>query len=160
MLQIGTSGRLKGREIYAHLLVWVSLACLTFVLPPFMWVATASYYLMVSGVIYRWQRRRHVTLMATSIAIDLSVVLVLEFQRSAINAAINHTYTFFQTAHILTASLAVAFYFPTVFFGLRRILKPNGPLSDRHWHIRMAVTAFILRSLGFLFMFSMFDIKR
>lgn len=163
MLSESTNGSLgtvfrqtKRSGLWIHILAWVGLFVLMLprITAPMM-VATFAYYLMVVGIFNRRRRVLHVTLMGSAILLDLGLVLVLEIQRSAINAALNYPYTGWQTAHIVASTLAVLFYLPTIVLGLKRLRNPKITPSVRLWHMRVALTAFSLRTVGFVLMFTM-----
>jgi len=90
--------------------------------------------------------------------LDISLVLKLQIQRHAIQTAAAFSLSPLQQAHIGVSTLALILYFPTFYFGFKRLhQKGTSPLLDRKRHILFAVSAFIFRTLGFLFMFSMLD---
>lgn len=121
----------------------------------YMGLATTSYAFLCCGLYLRRERKKHVGFMLAGIAQDLSLVLVLEFQRSAINTAAEFSLTPMQQAHIIVSTLAVVFYIPALILGWQRFRNPGIKESRRLWHIRCGLTAFVLRSIGFLLMFSM-----
>lgn len=130
----------------------VAIACFA---TPYMLCASIAYCLMVTGLINLKQRRRHAALMSTAIALDVGLVLVLELQRDAINTAVSLSLSPLQMAHVGSSSVATLLYFPVLFLGFQRLFKPSAPLWMRTWHIRLGVAAFVFRSLGFVFMFSL-----
>ena len=91
--------------------------------------------------------------MLSGIAIDTFLVLLLQVQRSVIQEAITETFGLLQAGHILSSTIAFALYFAVVPLGLRQLLK-KGSSTERTWHIRLGVTAFAFRSVGFVLMFS------
>ncbi len=116
-------------------------------------VATIAYAFLVAGVFKRKDRRIHPWLMGAGIGIDTALVLVLQVQRSVIQEAMTNTYTFWQSGHILSSTLAFALYFPVVWLGIRQ-LRGQGGASGRLWHMRVAITAFVFRTVGFGLMFT------
>ncbi len=116
-------------------------------------VAAIAYAFLVAGVLKRRDRRVHPWLMASGIGIDTALVLVLQVQRNVIQEAMTNTYTGWQSGHILSSTLAFALYFPVVWLGLRQWRGRGGP-SGRLWHIRVAITAFVFRTVGFVLMFT------
>ena len=115
--------------------------------------ASVAFALLVGGVISRKHRNRHVTFMAAGIGLDTELVLALQIQRNVIQDAMTQSYSLLESAHIATSSTAFALYFPVVFLGVRQFLGKGSP-QGRVWHIRIAVTAFVFRALGFGLMFS------
>jgi hypothetical protein len=121
---------------------------------PYMGVATFSYCMMLGGLILRQQRRIHVGLMIAAIITDLTLVLVLEFQRNAIATAMEFSLTPLQQAHILASGIATVLYFGVLYLGVQRLLG-NGGKTARHWHLRIGLLAFAFRTIGFFLMFSL-----
>lgn len=113
--------------------------------------ATIAYFLMVTGVVLRKRRPIHVRLMLTAIAMDLCLVGLLEVKRDAVAKALEFSMGPLQQMHIGFSTVAVALYLPVLSLGIMR-LRGVGPLD---WHIRLGLAAFIFRTLGFLFMFSL-----
>lgn len=121
----------------------------------YMGLATFSFLLLVQGLYWRRNQDLHVFFMNCGIAIDLALVLVLELQRSAIDTAVTFELNPWQQAHIAFSSLAVVFYFPTIYLGWQRRVRPSVGAKVRYWHIRMGCTAFVLRTIGYFLMFSL-----
>jgi hypothetical protein len=121
---------------------------------PYMTLAAIAYLCLVGGLLFRRDRRRHIPLVLLGILIDLAVVLTLQVQRHAVQTAMAMELGPIQQCHIVASSLALVFYVPTTVLGARLALG-NSSRSLRKWHKRAALTAFTLRSLGFLLMFSM-----
>jgi len=86
---------------------------------------------------------------------DLSLVLVLEFQRHAINTATSFSLGLFEQLHILFSTIATLLYFPLLFLGFKLLRQPAASQNTRFWHITLGFTAFVCRSLGFILMFSL-----
>jgi len=145
-------------------------------LPPMtlqMYIASIAWLALVLGVLQRRNRKRHVALMLFGIAIDITLVLYLQVTRSAIQTALEFKLDIVQQLHIWLSTAALVLYFPVMFLGFRLLRalnqaqgnqaqgnqgqgnqgQPNSRL--RILHIRYAVSAFIFRTAGFLFMFSM-----
>lgn len=121
---------------------------------PYMGVATFAYGLLNIGLIHIRQPRVHVPYMNGGIILDLSLVLVLEFQRNAIDTALSFTLSPLQQAHIALSSVATLLYIPILFLGWKlhfRKLSAEGRL----WHRRLGLAGYIFRTLGFLLMFSL-----
>lgn len=93
--------------------------------------------------------------MASSITLDLALVLFLQITASAVQSAITKPYNILQYTHIIVSTLAVLVYPFVIYFGYKRLTDKNSSVHLRTWHIRTGLLAFSLRSLGFLFMFSM-----
>lgn len=121
----------------------------------YMGLATLSFAILIVGLVFKKDKVRHVILMNAGIGLDLTLVLVLEFQRSAINTAAGFTLTAWQQAHILCSTLAVVFYIPTLILGWQRYRNPSMHPAKREWHIRLGITAFVLRAIGYVLMFSL-----
>ena len=123
-------------------------------LTPYMYVAIASYALMVLGLCYRKKNRQiHATLMSTAIATDVAIVLLLQIQKHVIGTALSSTLNTWQQLHVLASVIAVLLYLPVVILGYRLLWQQAGRVA-RLWHIRLALTAFFFRTLGLILMFS------
>jgi hypothetical protein len=119
----------------------------------FMAAATVAYGLLVLGLVFRFNRRLHPVLMLAGMIIDISIVLILEVQRNAIDTALSFSLGPMQQAHIGCSTIALLLYFPTIAMGWK--LWKRGPQPGlRKWHIRVAVASFCFRTLGFLLMLS------
>lgn len=127
---------------------------------PYMTLAALAYSFFLWGLGLRRNRRVHAALMNAGMGLDLALVLVLEFQRDAIATALGFSLTLPQQAHIACSSFAVLFYFPTLITGWKRLRRPTARPELRTWHLRFAFTAFALRTLGFLLMFSLLGHQR
>lgn len=122
---------------------------------PHMFVATFAYLLMVNGLVHRKNKKLHVKLMNSAIGLDLALVLLLELSRNAVDTALSFSLSPLQQAHIVASSLATALYIPILILGWLRYTEKLKGSASRSWHLRLGVVAFIFRSLGFLFMFSL-----
>ena len=135
------------------------LIILSFLVTPYMVVATFAYLALATGLLFRKNRKLHVSLMHLGMILDVSLVLILEIQRSAIGTALGPTLNGFQTAHVIASTLAIIFYVPTYYLGFYRWKGLDKDKNKRTWHIRFALTAFCLRTIGFLLMFSMLGLQ-
>lgn len=118
-------------------------------------IATLAYSLLVVGLIYRKNREFHVRMMSSGIGLDISLVLFLEVTRNAIKTATGFSLGPFQYVHIVSSTLAVLFYMPIIFSGVKMYRGQYAPWR-RGTHIRIGIVAFVFRTVGFLTMFSMF----
>ena len=116
-------------------------------------VATLAFLLIVAGWTQRRTRKTHVPLVMVGIAIDLSLVLILEFSRDVIGMTMEKDWTWMQWTHIGASVLAVLLYLPVVWLGISMLRGAAGP-SARTAHGRLATTALLLRSVGFAFMWT------
>ena len=117
-----------------------------------MWIASVAWAALVIGVINRANRSRHIPLVGFAMLADISLVLYLQFTRSAVQTVVGNKLTGLELVHVGFSTLAVVFYIPTIICGLS-LLKGNEGIRKRH---RMfALAAFVCRTMGFLFMFSM-----
>lgn len=116
-------------------------------------IATAGWACLVVGWWHRRDRRRHLSWVLPGMALDLGLVLWLEFTRSVIERTVNEHYGPLQQIHIGTSTAAVVLYIPTIVLGARLALGKGGP-ATRVWHKRCAVPALVLRTVGFAFMWS------
>jgi len=121
---------------------------------PYMGLATLSYGFMNIGLMNLRNRDIHVRYMNSAIALDLALVLVLEFQRDAIQTALSFSLSPLQQAHIAMSAVATTLYIPILILGWRLYLgKLNS--AGRSWHRRLGIMGYVFRSLGFLLMFSL-----
>lgn len=121
---------------------------------PYMTVATFAYFCLILGLIERKKRNFHMSLMLTGIIADILIVLVLEGTRSAIGTAVGTPLTGLQYLHISVSLLAVLFYLPVLFLGYFLAGQVDDRAKLRSRHLKFGVTAFVLRSVGWISMFS------
>lgn len=132
----------------------VCMAVLSRFVTPYMIAATVAYSAMVAGVLNRKNQKTHTRFMGSAILLDLGIVLSLEVQRHAIKTAIGFSLSPLQQCHIGASTIAVALYFPVIYFGLKRYLG-KGDQKTRSRHMTAGKWAFVFRTLGFLLMFSL-----
>ena len=119
-----------------------------------MWIATTAWLLLVAGYLRRRDRRLHVRLMVSGIVLDILLVLYLQVTRSAIQSALAFSLKILQQVHIGFSTVALLLYFPVLYLGVRLVRGEKTPgLRERHMRVALAALAF--RTLGFIFMFSM-----
>ena len=120
---------------------------------PFMVLSTFAYLTLTTGLILRKTKLIHYKLMGLGIALDVGVGLVLEVQRHAIHTALEFSLGPLQQGHIFASTVATVMFIPIVILGVRRL---KGSKSERFkfWHIRLGLTAFAFRTIGFILMFS------
>lgn len=135
--------------------IFLTLIALSVLTTPYMALASFAYGLLCWGLVYRRQREKHTLFMNLGIALDLSLVLLLELQRGAIATAVDFSLNTWQQAHIACSSLAVLLYLPTAYLGWQRYRTPQSSLALREWHKRCGLAAFAFRTLGFILMFSL-----
>ena len=129
-----------------------------FISTPHMGVATFSYGVLLIGLTFRKvDRKLHGQLMLSGVFLDLSLVLILEAQRSAINTAMEFSLTLPQQAHIAFSLLAVLMYIPAVIIGVGRYRGKITSPATRKAHKLIGLTAMTFRSLGFILMFTLLD---
>jgi len=151
---------LNARAFVANELILIAAAALCagmaiwYVATPFMGVATGSYILMLAGFILRKKREFHVPLMLAAIAVDLSVVAILEVERDAVKTAMSFSLGLVPQLHIAASATAVALYFPLLALGFL-LLRGSPSARLRRAHRALGLSAFAFRSLGFAFMFSL-----
>lgn len=121
-----------------------------------MCVATAAYFLMIFAYgLRKVDMRLHGMAMTLAILTDLTLVLTLQFQRDAIQTAVAMTLSWPQQLHVLTSTLATILYLPALVLGLIMASQPHLRERLTGRHRRVALAAFIFRSLGFALMFTM-----
>lgn len=119
-----------------------------------MTIASLAWLCLVLGYLARRKRSRHVPLVVAGIGADLGLVLYLQITREAVQTAVSFSLSPLEQIHILFSTLALVLYFPVLYLGIQLI---RGQKTSRLLHKRFAVTALIFRTLGFLFMFSMWQ---
>ncbi len=119
-----------------------------------MWLASVAWILLAIGYCRRRNKAQHVPLMLTGITLDITLVLYLQFTREAIQTALSFSLTPWQQIHIGFSTAALLLYFPILYLGFR-LQGGNCDVSLRQLHIRLGTLALILRTLGLIFMFSM-----
>lgn len=121
----------------------------------YMGIATGSYVLLVAGLVYKNDRQLHARLMLSAISLDLLLVVILQIQRQAIQTMLKFSLTGLQQAHVGVSFAATVLYIPVLYLGIRLWKHPELAWKLRRAHINIAVTAFLLRTAGFLLMFSL-----
>jgi hypothetical protein len=94
--------------------------------------------------------------MLFGIIMDILLVLYLQITRDAIGTALSFELAILKQIHILFSATALVLYFPTLYLGYR-LVKRIATVEQRALHIKIATTALLLRTLGLLFMFSMWQ---
>ena len=95
--------------------------------------------------------------MLCGICTDIVMVVYLQLTREAIQKALGFELALLKQIHIGVSTTALILYFPVLYLGFRLLKRGSSP-NIRRWHIRIALTAFAFRCLGFVFMFSMLKI--
>ncbi len=131
-----------------------AVGAFTRVLSPHMMAATLAYACFLTGLRNRKNPSVHGKWMASGVAIDVAIVLVLELGRDAVATALAFKLGPLQQIHIAASSVALVLYLPLVVLGLRRLRGKGTPMSGE-WHRRLGYAAFAFRTVGFLFMFSL-----
>ena len=114
-------------------------------------LATLAFVLLALGWTQRRNRGRHVPLVLAGIALDLALVVWLELSRGVVEKTMHDHFSVLRWAHIWSSTLAVVAYLPTLWLGFR-MLRSSGDAALRSRHAAVAVTALILRTIGFLCM--------
>ena len=145
--------------------IWLPIALLAVIgvakfATVFMTLATIAYFSLVTGLLLRKSRIIHARLMRFGILLDISIVLLLQIQRHAVQTALKFSLSPLQQAHIGASLVATLLYFPILYLGWTLLKNPRRSKELRPLHIRLGVTAFIFRSAGFLLMFSLLMAKK
>jgi len=120
----------------------------------YMGAASFAYFLLLAGMkVRRVNRLLHRRLMFSAMGIDLALVLLLEIQRNAVETVVALDLSPLQLGHVFTSTLAIALYLPALLLGRKLWAKEDARV--RLWHKRIGITAFALRTAGFLLMFSL-----
>ncbi len=117
-------------------------------------IATLAFLIMLGGLLLRYRNpRRHAQLMCTAMALDLLIVLFLEFQRDAIATAVSFRLGWPQMTHIIASSVAAALYLPVTILGYRRLKGTASPAACKA-HLVVGVLTLTARVIGFGFMWT------
>lgn len=142
---------------------------------PYIGLATLSFGLMNIGLIHRFQKLLHMRLMLSAIVVDIAIVLALEFSRSAVETVVSSPLSVLQQAHVSVSLIALLLYLPAIYFGIQlwrpktaqilgneshsdseTFLRVGAELASlRRRHRVVALSAYALRLIGFVTMFSM-----
>jgi uncharacterized membrane protein YozB (DUF420 family) len=143
--------RLARRGTLITVLFVVALLCPKITIE--MRMATIAYTFLVAGMLFRKERQWHGRFMATAVAIDLSLVLYLEFKRAAVEKVAALSISKLQAFHVGFSTGATLLYCPLVILGLMAFKHKLG-LQGKSWHRVLGIIAFCFRTLGFIFMFA------
>lgn len=92
--------------------------------------------------------------MLTGITADITLVLYLQFTRSAIQKAIGPGLELLHRLHIVFSTVALLLYFPILYYGFKLLREGSSPEIVAK-HKRVALPALIFRTIGFGLMFSL-----
>lgn len=125
----------------------------------YMRMATVTYALMVLGYSYRRTFvPLHAALMSAAVVADLVLLLAVEMKRGAIKTAVGLTLDFWQQAHVVSSSMAVLLYVPTIALGVSAYRSRSRGLPRRGTpgiHKRLGTAVMVFKTLGFVLMFTM-----
>jgi uncharacterized membrane protein YozB (DUF420 family) len=125
-------------------------------------LATVAFALIVAGWTQRRNRKRHVPLVLAGIGLDLALVAWLEVMQHVVEkvagASPHVPFPMVRWAHIASSTLAVVLYFPTLWFGFRMVRGATDP-ATRKRHATFATLALVLRTIGFVCMWSVEAVK-
>lgn len=92
----------------------------------FFYISSFVIILIAIGFFYRRNRKIHIPAMTTAFIIDLSLVLVIEFQRQAIeNVIVNRNG--FVWFHVIISTLVLVLYIVLAVTGSKMKKIPSGP---------------------------------
>ncbi len=121
-----------------------------------MYIASFAWFLIVFGYTRRKNLFQHIPLVLAGICCDILLVLYLQFTREAVQEALEFDRSVYEQIHIWTSTVALLLYFPVIYFGSSLKKDLDNP-ELRVKHRRVALTALTFRTIGFLFMFSMWE---
>lgn len=120
----------------------------------YMYIALMAWLCLAFGFAKRKDRSVHIPFVLLGITLDFLLVLYLQVTRDAVGTALQFKLNIFQQIHIGFSTAALLLYFPVLYLGFRLVKRIATP-AQRALHIKIAITALILRTFGVLFMFSM-----
>ncbi len=106
-------------------------------------LSTTVVLLIIAGLVTRKQTRAHISLMLSAFVLDIGLLLAIEFQRNAINTALNTTLKPILFFHICVSVLMIIFYVIMIRSGM-------ATLKDRSHKARHKNLAKIFLLLKFL----------
>lgn len=119
-----------------------------------MMIATVAWLLFSAAYVLRTRRMIHIALANSAILLDVALVLQLQVSRGAVQTAASFSLAVLPQIHILMSLIALLLYFPVLWLGWKMVLR--GPCArTKLIHIKLAMAAYLFRTLGFAFMFSM-----
>ncbi|MCG3133485.1 MAG: hypothetical protein HMLKMBBP_00659 [Planctomycetes bacterium] len=113
-------------------------------------LSALGWALLAAGWIARRNRTAHLRLVIPGMALDLGLVLWLEFTRSVIAQTVTTSYSPLQWTHIGASAAATVLYLPVIWLGIALVRRKATP-AQRSWHRRLAVAALLLRTVGLAF---------
>ncbi len=117
-----------------------------------MYIATVAWLLLSIGLFNRHKKLIHIRCMVSGIGLDIALVLYLQLTRDAVQQAAEFSLPVLHQFHILFSTLALLLYFPILFLGFQLV---KGQLEYLALHKKLGISAYLLRSAGFVFMFSL-----
>lgn len=132
------------------------LLVLYFYTTPYMAISSLAYSFFIWGIYFRKKKKIHAALMSTGMFMDIAMVLILELSRGAMDTVFGGTLDTFPILHVACSSLSLFAYIPVIFLGYGMYF---GWISRRRLtlHVYLGLLAFTLRTLGYIFMFSLLD---
>jgi len=126
----------------------------TFLTVP-MGVASFAWLILTGGIFLDLNRLAHARWMLAGVLLDIALVLVLQFQRGAVQTAVARTLSEVQQLHIVASLGAVLLYLPAIALGRKIFRNSQTPEGKRDLHRNVGRVAYLLRTLGYFLMFSM-----
>lgn len=99
------------------------------------------------GLRYRKERKKHIPLMLSAFVIDVSLVLIIEINRHAVERAVGLTLPAFTWCHIAISTSVVVLYLILITTGIK---LAKGNESVRPFHKKLALVFIVLRLANFI----------
>ena len=123
----------------------------------FYWFSSLVLVIIAAGLYFRKRMSLHIPLMITAFVIDLSLVLVIEFQRMAVEKVIGHVAAgtdYFLIFHAGISLLVLVCYSLLIWTG-SKVYKgmkagTGKPRDIYDWHKKLAVAFIILRLINYV----------
>lgn len=122
----------------------------------FIAISTLVILIVFIGLLYRHNKKIHIPLMSAAFAIDLTLVLIIELQRKAIeNVLVNHS--LFVWFHVIISVLVLVFYTILANTGAKmaKVIRIDGETKLVKIHKFSAMIFVILRLTNYVTSFSM-----
>lgn len=124
----------------------------------FLLASTLVIILLAFGLYHRHDKKKHIPLMLTAFVIDLSLVLIIEIQRKAVESVVDnvvHAPNSLVIFHAIVSLLVIVLYIGQIITGTK---IARGKRYHLALHQQMAVLFIVLRLTNYITSFQMADL--